>query len=138
MQMTYEQFLEAFKEMWDYPYMATYGKDAHKKNMAKPRLEVTWTTGGGTGGNCYDNATPESYPVDAEEEPEFQDLDRMLEQICPGITYLQYRKLGPLMKSEDHREHQYYGNYYDRRTKFVEALDLYGKLVELGFIEEAL
>jgi hypothetical protein len=86
------------------------------------KLEVTWTTGGMTGGSCWNDGVEDPhYPVEAEEEPEFEALDKVLEALCPQITFLQYKKLVKSVVSRDATsENEYYGNYYDKMTKSVD------------------
>ena len=131
MQLTYEQFLEKFKGYWEYPWNS--GHDA-KQDKTKPRLSVTWTVGGMGGGSCYGDA-PHS-PVSAESEPELTVMDDILLEIAPAMSFLQYKKLAQYMKEENKQDWEYYGNYTDYRTKYIEASDLYKALVEMNLIEE--
>lgn len=111
------------------------GNQYYFRNEGK--LEVTWTTGGMTGGSCYDKGEDVRYPVEAEEEPEFEALDRALEALCPQITFLQYKKLVKTVVSRDETfENAYYGNYYNKMTKSVDLNVLEQYLKENGLCLE--
>ncbi len=99
-------------------------------------LKTTWVTGGLTGGSCYGDSADQ--PVDPEEEPEFEELDKVLEAICPNITFLQYKKLVASVVSRDRedRDYCYYGNYYDKTTKSVDLNTLEQYLKEKGLWAE--
>ena len=138
--MRLEEFIEKYKDEWNYPYIKSdnWRKYSSKQDKTKPQLSVEWTIGGQTSGSCWDTGDSDPHHgVTADDEPELDGLDRILEEIAPGITYLEYKKLAKIMKTHDHTEHEYYGNYYEKRVKYVEAPDLYNALVSMGHIKEA-
>lgn len=64
-----------------------------------------WSNGGN-----WVNYMGNSSSVSPESPKEFDELDEILNKICPDITYLQYKKLHKqcvTLKTED--EHDYYG-----------------------------
>jgi hypothetical protein len=135
MKLTFEEFLDKYKDMWEYAVKShsRYDKDYLKPDKDKRILAVSWAIGGLAGGSCYGT---EHYPRDGEAEPDMEDLAKILEEVCPGITFLQYRKLGKLLKEYEHSSHDYYGNYTDYRTKYIEVQDLYNALNEMGLLNE--
>lgn len=95
-----------------------------------PVLSVEWIAGG-TRKTCWSNKTEKVPP---EPEPELTGLDEILEAVVPNITYLQYRKLLPLVTVREWRTDDYY-NSYDKKAKELSLRNLYDKLVELKLIE---
>lgn len=74
------------------------------------QIIVKWTTGGVSGGNCW-SGSDNLYSTAGEPEPEFRDLDVILEKVCPKITYLEYKKLVyDLATFTSWNENEYYGN----------------------------
>lgn len=88
------------------------------KSWLEPRIFIKWTIGGMTGGSCWGSRADE--PVIAEQEPEFESLDKIIEELCPNITFLQYRRLcQTLIKEEQDSDYYYYGNYREKRIKSI-------------------
>ena len=138
MSWTYKDFIERFKGSWDYPELKEEGKRySGKLDKTKPRISESWTTGGMTGGSCWDTGESHHYPVSAEDEPALDGLDALLEEIAPAMTFLHYRKLEKLLETRDYSNMEYYGNYYDKREKFIDARKLYDFLVEFEYLKEA-
>jgi hypothetical protein len=129
MKMTYDEFVKAFDWAWDYPYLTE--KDRCTQDKTKPRLSVQWITGGENGGSCWDTGeTHTHYPIRPDSEPDMEDLDKILKEVAPSMTFLTYRKLAPLMKTRDFTDYEYYGNYTTMCEKYLEAWDLYSFLVD--------
>lgn len=94
-----------------------------KYYVEQGHLSTTWTTGGITGGNCWGGSA--NLPVQAGREPEFTDLDMMLESLCPNISFLHYRRLVQEVVNYTNRsEREYYGNYYEYAIKSVDLKQL--------------
>ena len=93
-------------------------------------LYISWVAGGKTGGNCW---TGQSHmeALSADEEPDFDALDKYLEENFPQITYLQYKKIEKLIKTFDHTVQEYYGNYTIYRKKFIFVDELRNLIDEL-------
>lgn len=86
-------------------------------------ISETWTTGGITGGNCWGGSA--DLPVRSDPEPEFTDMDRILEALCPTISFLQYKKLvQELVSYNSKTNYEYYGNYYEYSTKTINLKQL--------------
>jgi len=79
-----------------------------KKNQISYRhydVYCTWSTGGVSGGNCWNDG--DYYPNYGEPEPEFEDFNKIVEELFPNITYLQYKKLArELIKCDTYTELQ--------------------------------
>jgi hypothetical protein len=92
-----------------------------------------WCSGGISGGNCWGDDG--HYAAEGESEPEFTDLDNILNEICPNITYLQYKKLiSKVIKEDSYTQHEYYGNSSNYSYKTVLLKDLYDALKELDLL----
>ena len=112
-------------------YDKQYLEDRYLKNEC---FEVEWTTGGTTGGTCWDT---EHESVASEPEPELEELDRFLEVFCPEISFLLYKKLiRDLVKRRDRSDYEYYGNCYEKGIKTIDFRDLFNRLQELKLIKE--
>ena len=86
-------------------------------------ISVDWTIGGITGGSCW--GTSADNPVTADPEPEFEELDKILAEICPNISFLQYKRLcQAVIKTKEETENCYYGNYYEKRIKSFSIAEL--------------
>lgn len=101
----------------------------HRKQVTKDSIYYEeWVVGGVTGGNCWGNEA--SIPVTADEEPEFDSIDMILEHFVPQITFLQYKQLGKLVNAIERTEYEYYGNSYDKRIKYIKLGDLYDFILQ--------
>lgn len=95
----------------------------------KETLEVEWSTGGLTGGGY--RADVEPYPYESEPEPNFDALDKVLELVAPGITFLQYKRLAASVVHYVHETHaEYYGNRRDVAYKRVLLKELFAWLTD--------
>lgn len=82
-------------------------------------LSVEWTTGGMTGGNCWGDEARSMGSYDIDDEPEFNVLEEMLQEICPNITLKEYRTIlddSDVKVSRSWTDSEYYGNYYERES----------------------
>lgn len=122
---TLKSQLEEFLKANPNPYI--YGHDMGKS--FEGFHSDSWVTGGLTGGNCWGSEADQS--VTAEDEPEFNQLDLFLETYYPKITFLQYKKLLPLIKTKDFTVGEYYGNYTDYRISYVTFEDIIDVMADL-------
>jgi len=89
-----------------------------------------WCTGGITGGGYSDQSN--YYAQQGEQEPDFIELDNLLTEICPNITYLQYKKLiAGLIELQSWTEDEYYGNSSTYSCKIINLRKLFEKLLEM-------
>lgn len=94
-------------------------------------LEASWVTGGMSGGDCW-GASP-SYSVTAESEPQDTALDAILEEVCPTLTFLQWRRLmrESVYEYGTSESYEYYGNYTIYATRKLDLPTLYRALREI-------
>lgn len=76
-----------------------------------------YLTGGRRGGNFMES---QSRPF-TEEPPadRMKVLDIVLEKLCPGITYLQYKKIASMIHTNEETECEYYGNYSEFMIEYI-------------------
>lgn len=110
-------------------YHDRHSRSWYRDEPAKPEryyIEVSWTTGGMTGGSCWGG---EHRAVDPDMPEELVDLDKILALVCPNISFLQYKALcATLVKTESYTDSEYYGNYYNKIKKILFIDDLYSYL----------
>jgi hypothetical protein len=93
-----------------------------------------WSTGGMIGGNCWNDNPPHAYTSD---EVEDSVLDKVLEDLFPQITFLQYRNfISKYVTVGSRSENEYYGNGTDYAVRTVNLSDLYNFLLDKGVISE--
>ena len=89
-----------------------------------------WSVGG-----SWCNCWGDSGTIEPDEPKEFDEFDNLLEELCPNITFLQYKKIRKeCVTCEEDSERDYYGgceyfNYWSCDMK-----KLYDKLVEFNLI----
>lgn len=92
----------------------------------------SWS-GGGTWGNCWGG----SGTISAEEPCEFTQLDELLENACPNITFMQYKKIiNHCVETDEYYDSDYYGGCETIFFKKCNVKDLYDLLLEMGLINE--
>lgn len=107
---------------------------SREKIENEPCLEVRWTTGGVSGGSCWDSSNPRSY-VSSEIPEELNSIDIILEKLNPEITFIQYKRLtAGLVKSDSYSQNEYYGNSTNYAVKRVDLKELYEALLEKGLL----
>jgi len=116
----------------DYDYK-NLGLSLNLESIEKDRetLSIKWVSGGITGGSCWDT---KNYPLDSEEEPEFEVLDELLFKVCPSISLLYYRKLCKLIVVDEFEEREYYGNHREYTRKSIKVDDVWNFLNEHNLI----
>jgi hypothetical protein len=97
-----------------------------------------WSTGGQGGGSCYDTGESKYYSTQGEATPaHFAELDKLLLDLCPDMTFLRYRDLySEVVVESTHRERDYYGNYTDYAIRTVNLRKLYDYLVSNDLLKE--
>jgi hypothetical protein len=98
-------------------------------------LRVEWSTGGVSGGSCWDSSDP--HPYTSNEPPaELTELDAILENFHPNVSFIQYKNLlNTLVEHGTRHENEYYGNSTDYRWKKIELEKLYDYMKEKGWLE---
>jgi hypothetical protein len=92
----------------------------------------SWSLGG-TSGSCWDN---ELRHVSGEPQPaSFSEFDSLLEQVCPNISFLAYKKLyNETVTTETSGEGDYYGGYVEHACYVCDIAKLYELLVAAGHV----
>lgn len=81
--------------------------------------------GGVSGGSCWETSNPQPFYND-EPDPELsKELDIILENICPNVSYLCYKDISKKITSDDETEQEYYGNCADYRIHYLRIKDLF-------------
>jgi hypothetical protein len=110
-----------------------YGKKLKEINL-DDCIMMKWSTGGVSGGNCW-SGSDNLYSTEGEPEPEFRDLDVILEKVCPKITYLEYKRLvNGLIDYNSWTENEYYGNSTSYGCKKIALRKLWEKLQGMGLV----
>ena len=91
-----------------------------------------YETGGADGGNCW-GGEARYYTVDEKPIKDFPPLKEFLKNMVPDITFLDYDELREIIKSDDIREREYYGNHTDYYVEYIEPDKLYKKLNDMGY-----
>lgn len=90
-----------------------------------------WCTGG-TYGSCWSDKLS---PVSGEQQPDFEKLDELLSEICPNITFLQYKKImRECVDIEESYESDYYGGGCNYSRYVCDMEKLYVCLENMGSI----
>ena len=106
------------------------------KGKVKKGLYVEWSTGGVSGGNCWNEGGHRSYSSNEEPE-ELTALDEILNHFCPQITFLQFRLLSnKLVKFSSRTESEYYGNSTNYSSKYILLEELYEYMNKNNFLED--
>jgi hypothetical protein len=128
--MTYEELVKIAVETQH--NLVSYDTGDIKGNDGDMQLYIKWCTGGMSGGNCWDDTTP--YPTSGDDEPEFVLLDKILENVAPAITMMQYKAITRLITLTDESEYEYYGNSSNYDIKTISLKLIYDNLVEWGYV----
>ena len=96
-------------------------------------IGIKWSPGGVSGGSCWETSDPQYYEGD--EKPEFKDLDIILEQVCPNISFLQYKLLTQnLIRTEKYSDEEWYGNRTDYCSNYIVVDEFYNYLLERNLL----
>lgn len=91
-----------------------------------------WCTGG-TYGSCWSDSLS---PISGDEQPDFEELDNLLSEICPNITFLQYKRLfSKCVSYEESYESDYYGGGCNYKRYVCDAKSLYEFLESNGYVK---
>ena len=112
----YSQNQGLFKEPYGIP-------DSEKRLVVYMRYEA----GGVSGGCCWDDSDPQPYTV-LDPDNSFIALDVILKELKPDISYLDYKGVEKLIKSNEQTQWEYYGNSVDYVIKYIVFDELIKKL----------
>jgi len=87
-------------------------------HIKEPVIYRRYSTGGVSGGSCWDEGNPQPY---TEDEPKdgFRVLELVLEKLKPSITFLQYKQIDSMVHNNEETEHEYYGNSTDWKVEYI-------------------
>jgi hypothetical protein len=107
-------------------YRQPYGIPIHVK---EPVIYMRWETGGVTGGSCWGT---KHYAKEGEPKPQFRVLDLVLKRLKPDISFLQFRDIEALIKTNDYTDDSsYYGNSTDYAVEYIVLSELIALLEKL-------
>lgn len=84
------------------------------------------------GGNCWNDDEPRPFSYDPDEWSD--PIIKILEEVCPDISLIKYKKLTESInkKDFDHHEKEYYGNSTTYRGFYYDWCDVYNCLIDAG------
>ena len=107
-------------------FMQPYGIPVDIKELV---VYTRYKTGGTRGYSYHDDSENEEYAT-PEPANKWEVLDIVLEELCPNISYLQYRKIIKLMHDNDETENEYYGNSTEWKVEYIILSELLDKINE--------
>jgi hypothetical protein len=116
------------EQRWEEPLPPSISYYKRSTDDVFDGLLVSWSTGGASGGSCWENSDPQGYTSN-EPPAELSSLDIILEDICPSMTFLAFRRLKTLIEKGDYRVREYYGNYTDHRYECISLAKFHDFLV---------
>lgn len=143
--MTFDEFEKYVTEITDGQFVIREKLPPEQQRTPRSRqqkeytkeLSITWVTGGMRGGSCWGGEPRPMDDWEKDEEPEFEALDKVLEEICPNISFLVYKRLCQSVIEEDSRyEPDYYGNSTEYGIKKVNLRKLYDYMSSKDLIPE--
>ena len=91
-------------------------------SIKAPVLYQRYEVGGFSGGNCWGDSA-EAFRVESPDD-DWVALDAFLELRCPDISYLGYKKVMKLVRTNEDTCPEYYGNSRDYMVKYIVLKDL--------------
>jgi hypothetical protein len=92
----------------------------------------SWSCGG-TWGNCWGDKGD----IQPDKQPEFTTLDKLLEYVCPNISYIQYKNIfKECVGIDEYKESDYYGGTEHKSRYKFDVKKCYEMLRERNLIEE--
>ena len=105
----------------------------HESFSNKDKMQSDYWSRGGSWGDCWGNSgsiSPDPQPSS------FTEFDELLEEICPNITFLQYKKLyNECVTVEEDGHGDYYGGYEYTSYFQCDLKKLYEMMVEMNLID---
>ena len=136
--MTYDEFIKKIKEMEDVyiqKHFDEFDFIGKKRSNGKDCLKIEWCIGGQSGGSCYDTDDHVYHPIDPDTEPEFNDIDKILEVLAPDISFIQYKSIvRDVLKQNTKKQNDYYGNHSNYAVKYILLEELFEALQKRDLI----
>ena len=94
------------------------------------------TTGGASGGSCWGETASHFSTGREASDAEVPDLDALLEEIAPEISFLKYKNLMNSIswRTTEDSSKDYYGNYTRYGYKYIDCDQLFSDLGNAGII----
>lgn len=94
------------------------------------------TIGGASGGSCWGGTASHFSTGREASDAEVPDLDALLEEIAPEISFLKYKNLMNSIswRTTEYSSNDYYGNYTRYGYKYIDCDQLFSDLVNAGII----
>lgn len=103
---------------------------SNSEQNKKDRIGVSWSMGG-TSGSCWDDTI---ITVSGDTEPNFIEIDLILDYYCPDISYVKYKIMhNKLINNDQGREGDYYGGCITYGYKYIYLEELFNWLKENKF-----
>lgn len=102
-----------------------YNIERYKGKLEEDYIYVKWLSGGQTGGSCWDEDEPKFYKVNGEEEPRFDSLSTLIDELTPDLSYKDFSRIEEKMQKGNYQEYEYYGNYSIYSYKKLRLMDIY-------------
>ena len=104
----------------------------HNTTKTRYMYSESWS-GGGSWCDCWGNEDT----ISADKPNEFDELDNLLEKLCPGLTLFQYKRIKKeCVEIEETREYDYYGGCEYRQRWKCDMEKLYEILKEMNLIND--
>ena len=94
-------------------------------------VSETWSNGG-TAGSCWSSTLANISP---DTPKDFVEFDEMLANVCPNISFVQYKILyNTCHEVVTYREHDYYGGCESYSYHICDLQKLWGKMKEMQIV----
>ena len=124
------------KKNWNYHDTFTNVSKNKEVDLDNHYLYNEWCSGGISGGSCWDgqDGREANYcATEGEKEPDFSEIDAILLELCPNLSFLQYKKItSKIIEQGSRTENEYYGNSSTYSYKFIQLRKLFNTLNEMG------
>lgn len=100
-------------------------------SIKEPVIYSSYVNGGMSGGGYWDNAKLEPFISDKPKDHMLV-LDLVLEEICPTMSFLHYKRISKFVRETSKRAGQdYYGNYDDYVIEYIILSQLEEMIAEI-------
>lgn len=91
----------------------------------------SWEVGGISGGSYHEESNPQPYHTTHNQPTTFNELDAILELICPSISFLRYNHIESMIEYGEATDYEYYGNRTDYEYRWIDLKKLYAYIIEI-------
>lgn len=134
--MNYEEFKlfvnEVVDELPSYAYRS-YGDGGDGFVVEDDIIIQSHVSDGAEGGNCWGDGA--EYFTNTNPPQAFEPLEKILMEVKPSISYLDFRTIEKMIKESHRTESEYYGNHTSYLKFSLDIKELYKFLFPDGSIE---